>query len=429
MTIQAKALTASAAANSLASYNKRIRSNYDLNVTFGPVAVDETELAVCYPVGFNTTLNKHAPWTAPAPTVVEVDMTDVTAGTWTLTVNGIALSAFAYNITAAAVAEALRTKGHIVTVDLTAKVYTITFDDELDILSPPTVTCAVSGSLAGEASESFTATPGTAVVPDPTTLVIDLGGATGGTFTITVNDVTTAAIAYNADAAAIVAALLAEDIVATAAIDTDITVTFGSLEYLVALPTVSGDVTGLTGDTESSATAVPGTEVVPDPTTLEIDLGSASGGTFTITVGASTTAAIAYNATAEAVVTAVGLISHTVTDVLEDGVHTISFGSLTDLVTLPTVSATLTALTDTIYDITIGTTTYGTHNIVGFVNPEVVTLSDTDDVIGVICTSGVIHYDDIEALVAVGDVTALQTALKNGLVSKAFEIQGLVGVY
>jgi len=91
------------------------------------------------------------------------------------------------------------------------------------------------------------------------TLTIDLGGATGGDFTITVNGDTTAAIAYNADAAAVEAALALIDVTASAVIDTDIVITFDAPEDLIDLPAISGNVTGLTGDTESSATAVAGT--------------------------------------------------------------------------------------------------------------------------------------------------------------------------
>lgn len=428
MTLNKDALNLSAAANTLFNMNKPIGSQYDLNVTFGTVTVDETELAVCYPVGFNITTGKYAPWMAPDPTVVTVTMTGVTSGTWTLTVNGVAAATMQYNATAAQVVEALRTIGYIATVALASGVYTITFDDEVDIITPPTVTGAVS-AMAGDVGESATAVAGTAGVPS--VAVIDLGGADGGTFTITVDGENTAAIAYNADKEAIEAALAASPVGVTAVVTvgTTISIAFSDLPQIMTLPVVTADFASLTNATDPTCTTTPGTAGVA--TILEIDLGSATGGTFTVTVGAFMTADIDFDATAEEVVTAIGLKGITVTDDLAEGVHTITFGALTEIMTLPTVSATLTSLTGTTSGVAIaaGTTTYGTHKIVGFVNPNPIILSDTDDVLGVICVKGKILYSAIAALVASGDVTALQAALKDGLIPKGLVIQGLAGIH
>lgn len=429
MTINKDALNLNASANTAFKTNKRIGSQYDIPVTFGTVGVDLTELEVCHPVGFNKTTGKHAPWMAPSPTTVVVDLSGVTAGTWVLTVNGIDSASFAYNVTAAAVTASLRDIGYIATVTLAAGVYTIVFDDEQDIITPPTVTGATTNML-GEFGELATVTAGTQAVA--TTLEIDLGGATGGTFIITIDDTPTAAIDYNASANDVIAAILAssEMVVTDVLADGVHTITFGAVAQLLELPTVSADLDGLTGDTDPTAVATAGTAGVP--TELEIDLGDVTGGTFTITVGASTTAAIAFDASAAQVVTAVGLISVTVTDVLADGVHTITFGAAAQLLALPTVSATLTALTGAnadVFDITAGIASYNTHKIVGFVNPNPVILSDTDDVLGVICVKGVVSYAAIAELIDSGDITALQAALKNELIPKGLVIQGLAGIH
>jgi hypothetical protein len=429
MTINKDALNLNASANTAFKTNKRIGSQYDIPATFGTVGVDLTELEVCHPVGFNKTTGKHAPWMAPSPTTVVVDLSGVTAGTWILTVNGIASASFAYDVTAVAVTASLRDIGYIATVTLAAGVYTIVFDDEQDIITPPTVTGATTNML-GEFGELATVTPGTQAVA--TYLTLNLGGATGGDYTITVNGETTAAIAFGANKATIEAALATAptSVVAVATVGGTIVISFGAAAQLITLPTVSADLDGLTGDTNPTAVATAGTAGVP--TELEIDLGDVTGGTFTITVGASTTAAIAYNASAAQVVTAVGLISVTVTDVLADGVHTITFGAAAQLLALPTVSATLTALTGAnadVFDITAGTASYGKHRIVGFVNPNPVILSDTDDVLGVICVKGVVSYAAIAELIDSGDITALQTALKNELIPKGLVIQGLAGIH
>jgi hypothetical protein len=232
MALEKTALKESASANTLFNNNKRICPQYDINATFTTDAL-ESELAVCYPVAFNTAVSKHAPWMAPDPTKIVVTLTEAASGTWTLTVNGITTGNIVYNPTAAAVAAALRAIGFIATVAKNAAVYTITFDDDKEITT---------------------------------------------------------------------------------------------------LPTVTGTVTSISG---GSPTAV-----------------------------------------ADA-----------------------------------------------------GTATNGTHKIVGFVNPNPILLDDTNDVIGVIMTVGEVHYDEVAALVAVGDVTALEAALKDGLVERGLIVQGLAGIH
>jgi len=92
----------------------------------------------------------------------------------------------------------------------------------------------------------------------PTILTVDLDGDTGN-YTITVDGETTANIAHTADAAAIEAAvLLATGIPVSVVVGSTIVVTFDDDVHLITLPTVSGDVSGLTGDGTSTAVATPG---------------------------------------------------------------------------------------------------------------------------------------------------------------------------
>lgn len=232
MALEKTALKESASANTLFNNNKRICPQYDINATFTTNAL-EALLEVCHPVAFNKSVSKYAPWMAPDPTKIVVTLTDASSGTWTLTVNGITTANIVYNPTAAAVVAALRAIGFIATVVKVAAVYTITFDDDKEIETLPTVTGTVSSIV-------------------------------GGT------------------------------------------------------PTATADA---------------------------------------------------------------------------------------------------------------GVATNGTHKIVGFVNPNPIQLDDTNDVIGVIMTVGEVHYDEVAALVAVGDVTALEAALKDGLVERGLIVQGLAGIH
>lgn len=236
MTTQAKALNLSAADNSLMSPNKRIIANNTLNVLFGPTASADVEMAACYPVAFNTNTGKYAPWIAPDPSKIVVDIGTNSGGTWGLTINGVVIAntVFAYNATAALVQATIRAYGYNVSVTLASGVYTITFDDDAEIS---------------------------------------------------------------------------------------------------VLPTVTGDVTQLSGGSGATAT--------PDA----------------------------------------------------------------------------------------GTATYNTHKIVGFVYPETITTDQTDDVIGVITQECEIAYAEIAALIGSGSLTALQAALKDGLVAKGIIVQGLVGIH
>lgn len=158
-------------------------------------------------------------------------------------------------------------------------------------------------------------------------------GASGGTFTITTNTFTTAAIAWNASAATVQAALVAACGAGTFSVSKPaagqwiltFTGTFGGINQSPVVVTT----TALTGATVSTATTVdgnPGTSGVQS-----LILGNPTSGTFTLTYGANTTAAIAYNASAATIQTALtGLASvgggnATVAATATPGTFTITF--------------------------------------------------------------------------------------------------------
>jgi hypothetical protein len=185
----------------------------------------------------------------------------------------------------------------------------------------------------------------------------------------------------------------------------------------------------LTGDTNPTATVTEeGTALVPDPTVLTIDVGAATGGTFTITINSTATSALAYNISAANLITAIGVAGATVTATKVGTVYTVTFGNLADLVSLPTITTSLIGLTGVNITPVTGTTSYGAHKITGFVNAEPITLSDTNDVLGTVCVAGEITYSAIEDLVAVGDVAELQAALKHNLIPGII-VQGLPGIH
>lgn len=102
------------------------------------------------------------------------------------------------------------------------------------------------------------------VAPDPTVLEVDTDGATGGTWGITIDGIVIAntVFAYNATAALVATTIKAETgVEATVALDTGVyTITFDADAQVATLPTVSGDVTQLTGAGGSeAATATAGT--------------------------------------------------------------------------------------------------------------------------------------------------------------------------
>ena len=173
-----------------------------------------------------------------------------------------------------------------------------------------------------------------------------------------------------------------------------------------------------------------GAWVAPDPTIMTVTLTSATAGNFTLTVNGVTTGNIAYNASTADVVAALAAIGVKATCSLATAVYTVTFTDLKLQAVLPTVSGDVSGITGGTPTAvaTAGTATNGLHDIRGFVYPEEVTLSATEDTLVVISMSAEIYYDAILATVDSGDEDALKVALKDGLIAKGFQIQGLPNI-
>ena len=368
-----------AAENTLFKNNKRITSLHDQIITIGSAGAAAL-LAVAYPMGFNKSTSKHTPWVVPDPTVLVVTLTGATGGAFTLTVNSMTTAAIAWNATAAVVDANLKAIGYDTSSVLASLVYTITFDGQAEIETLPTVSADTS-LVTGDVTESVTVNDGTAQFASPTVLNISLGitvPATGGTFTVTYDGNTSAGIAFDASAADIQTAVLA---IGTHAPDTvtvtrpglsDISIAFDDEDDLLTLPTVSASLASITGATGEQALATAGDVLsIASASDVEVDVGTATGGTFTVTVNGTTTAAIDFDATAGEVDTALGLIGFDVSTDLTSTTYTITFSDKVEVITLPTITASIAGLTGTTAGVaTAGSASNGADRIRGFINPN-----------------------------------------------------------
>jgi hypothetical protein len=180
-------------------------------------------LARCTPVGFNSTTGYYGEWLAADPTILTVDIDGSTGGTWGLTVDGIVIAntVFAHNATAALVeATILASTGIVASVDLTAGVYTITFD------APAQVSAIVVA--AGDVTQLTGGTTPTAV-------------ETAGTSTYGLST--------------IVGFVWPDEIQLSATLTVqDVIMTQGRISYTYISPTVAvGDVTALAAELKANA--------------------------------------------------------------------------------------------------------------------------------------------------------------------------------
>lgn len=294
-----------AAANSLLSPQAQISSELDLNVSLA-AADSAVVLGVGYPMGYNESTAKHAPWMAPDPTVLAIFLgsTPATGGNFDITVNDHIFADIAFDVTAAALVAIFKAGGYDVSVVLASDTYTITFDAETEIK---------------------------------------------------------------------------------------------------VLPTVTGDVTDLTGDTASSSTTTAGTStfgthnirgfVNPEDSQIGTETGA-------ITLSRVTTTATATTVNPHGLVTGMSLTM--------SGATNAAFN----------VTATITVTGTRTYTYTVadsGTTT------------DSGVYTTTNETMVLIMTKGTISASLPQSLVATGDVTALNTALKNDLVEKNLIVQGLAG--
>jgi hypothetical protein len=152
-------------------------------------------------------------------------------------------------------------------------------------------------------------------------LALTTGGTLGGTYTLSFGGVVTSAIAFNASAATVQAALEAvstigvNNVAVTGTTPTTaggtLTITFQNALGKQNVQALVPDATSLTGTTPGAAitTGTAGTGTANEVQTI-IKTGTVTGGTFTITYSGQTTAAIAYDATPAAVQTALEALSN-----------------------------------------------------------------------------------------------------------------------
>jgi hypothetical protein len=138
------------------------------------------------------------------------------------------------------------------------------------------------------------------------TITLTTGGTLGGTYTLSYGGVTTGAIAFNATAATVQAALEAlatigaGNVAVTGPTPTTsggvLTVTFQNQMGYRDVAALTGSAASLTGTTPglAIATATPGAGLANETQTIAAS-GTVSGGTFTVTYSGQTTAALAYN--------------------------------------------------------------------------------------------------------------------------------------
>lgn len=183
----------------------------------------------------------------------------------------------------------------------------------------------------------------------------------------------------------------------------------------------------------NSTTGYYGAWVAPDPASIEIDTGGATGGTWFITVDGTSTGTLAYNATAAVVEATLLGMGYDATVELAAGVYTITFDAAPQVTIVPVLTgdvASLTGGTGEAATVTAGSSTYGLNTVVGFVWPDEIVLSATEQVQGTIFVSGRISYaDDIKDTVAVADQAALESELKANALSRGIIVEDLVNVH
>lgn len=228
-----------------------------------------------------------------------------TAGTFTLTYAGQTTAPIAYNASAAVVQTALIALSNIGASDVVVTgadggPYTVTFEGTLASTDVAQMTGS-GASLTGSGIQVTTTQAATNYI-DEVQRVSLTGSPFGGTYTLTHNSETTGGIAYNADAATVLAALIAlatpiaGDFVVSGSAGGPWAVTFQGQYKGSNQPTLSGDPSSLSGVEVLVGTIQEAVSVTNEVQTVTIN--GAVGGTFTLTFDGQETANIPYNASA-----------------------------------------------------------------------------------------------------------------------------------
>jgi len=182
----------------------------------------------------------------------------------------------------------------------------------------------------------------------------------------------------------------------------------------------------------NESTGFYGAWVAPDPASVEIDTGGATGGTFFITVNGVSTGTQAYNVSAVALTEVLRAMGYTATVTLDTGVYDVSFNADSEVQTVPTLTGDVASLTDGSGEaatVTAGASTYGLSALKGFIWPEEVNVVTTGEVHGEVMTKGRIDYRDIEPTVDSGDVAALETEIKRSALGRGLIVEGLPNIH
>lgn len=182
----------------------------------------------------------------------------------------------------------------------------------------------------------------------------------------------------------------------------------------------------------NDSTGYYGAWLAPDPASAEIDTGGATGGTWFVTVDGISTGNLAYNATAATVEATLLGMGYDASVVLASGVYTITFDADPQVAVVPALTGDVSGLTGGSGEaatITAGSSTFGLSKIVGFVWPDEIALSATEQVQGTVMTQGRISYLDIKETVDTADVTALEAALKSDALSRGIIVEDLVNIH
>lgn len=229
-----------------------------------------------------------------------------TGGTFTITYAGQTTGALAFNADAATVETAIEALSNVTSVTVTKSTaagiptWRVEFDGADAALDLPSMTTTTSSLTGGSVPVVTTqaATPYTNEVQRITLI----GNPAGGTFTLSFGGDTTSALDFDATAAEVKAELdglsSISSVTVTGSVGGPWTITFdGTGEFGENVDPLTGSGASLSGATVTVNTTQAAATPVNEQQQVALT-GSPTGGTFTLTFVADTTAAIPYNASA-----------------------------------------------------------------------------------------------------------------------------------
>ena len=316
------ATTGGSAGDSSTQYSSQLFSgNEAIGATFDEVATFARELSAAdITYLYNGGTGRTYPLASGTNEVQRITIAGTPAqGTFTLTYAGQTTAGIAYNATAAVVDAALEALSNIGAGDVTCSGGPLP-GTAVDVTFTGTLAATDVAAMTADANKlttSITTTTGGSPAVSEIQRISTSPAPTGGTFTLSFGGNTTSAIAYDATAATIDTALEALASIGAGQVTctggpintAPVLVTFGGTLASTNVATITG-ASSLTGGAGGSAvTLTVATTTEGSATTNEkqqiYTQGTISGGTFDLTLDTVTAAAIAYDATAATVDTAV----------------------------------------------------------------------------------------------------------------------------